>query len=100
MNGSNYAHDTMQSDYAVLDGMSYFWDIVLNAQLSAIVLHFYFAPRIKSKDRADIRQQRVQQCLCYLGKALRNNQSEGKHRIAVNRFMDKSSESLRTTCSA
>ena len=79
--------------------MSYFCDIVLHAQLSAVVLlnalHFYFAPHIKSKDRADIRQHYVQKCLSYLGKVLRNDQSEGKHRIVVKRrIMDKSSESL------
>ena len=46
------------------------------------MLHFNFAT-IKSRDRLCY--------MCCLGKALR---SEGKHRIVVERFMDKSSESL------
>ena len=54
------------------------------------MLYFYVAPRINSKDRADIwQQQHVQKCLGYLDKELRNDQSEDKHRIVEKRFIDK-----------
>ncbi len=79
-------------DYDGLDGLSYFWDIVLKAVLPSVglqaiellnALHFYFAPRIKSKDRDDIRQQHVQKCLIYLDRALKSDQNEDKNKIIV-----------------
>ena len=83
-------------DYDGLDGLTYFWDIVLKAVLPSVglqaiellnALHFYFAPRIKSKDRDDIRQQHVQKCLIYLDQALKSDQNKDKNRIIVKRMI-------------
>merc|ERR1712176_1057579 len=83
-------------DYDGLDGLTYFWDIVLKAVLPSVglqaiellnALHFYFAPRIKAKDRDDIRVQHVKKCLLYLAQALKADQQKDKNKIIVKRMI-------------
>ena len=86
-------------DYAGLEGKMYFWDIVLHAQLPSVglqaiellnALHFYFAPRIKSKEGNDHRRQHVTICLGNLKNALeglKEGKKEERNRMVVKRMI-------------
>ena len=83
-------------DYDGLEGKYYFWDVVLKARLPHVgedairllnALHYFFAPRIKSKKRDDIRILHVQKCLFYLDKGLNGDQAKDESRIVVKRMI-------------
>ena len=83
-------------DYDGLEGKYYIWDVVLKARLPHVgedairllnALHYFFAPKIKSKERDNIRVLHVQKCLFYLDEGLNGNQTKDESKIVVKRMI-------------
>ncbi|ETO20511.1 hypothetical protein RFI_16705, partial [Reticulomyxa filosa] len=84
------------TDYKILEGVPYFWEVVLKARLPKVgaqasellnALHFNFTSNLRPKEQSDIRSEYVRKCLKHLSNALVTKKEQEDAPMVVKRMI-------------